>query len=86
MGFRGASFTNTELDQTLLYQADLRNTDGLTMEKLCGTGTLWEAKLDLEILVEIKDVSSGCPEKLTKKSYEKWQEARIVPDEFIEES
>ncbi len=85
VGFRGASFANTELDQTFLYQADLRNTDGLTREKLCGTGTLWEAKLDSDILEEIKDVSSGCPEKLTKESYEKWQEARIIPDEFLEE-
>lgn len=85
VGLRGASFVNTELDQTSLYQADLRNTDGLTRDNLCGTGTLWEAKLDMEILIEIKNISSGCPEKLTKRSYEKWQEARLMPDEFIEE-
>lgn len=85
VGLRGASFTNTELNQTFLYQADLRNADGLTLDKLCGTGTLWEAKLDSEILTEIQSLSSGCPEKLTKKSYEKWQEARLMPSGFIEE-
>jgi len=85
VGLRGASFANAELDQTFFYQADLRNTDGLTREKLCGTGTLWEAKLDSEMLIEIQNISSGCPEKLTKRSYEKWQEARLMPDEFIQE-
>lgn len=63
----------------------MRNTEGLTKEELCGTGTLWEAQLDSDMLVQITDVSNGCPEKLTKESYEKWQEARVMPEEFIEE-
>lgn len=83
---KDANFENADLDQAFLYQADLRGTDGLTIEKLCLTGTLWEAKLDQKMLLVIDDISSGCPEKLTRRSFEKWQEVRLVPQGAQEET
>ena len=66
-----ANFKNADLEGTNLHfaglrGADLRGAKNLTVEQLCSARTLYEAKLDSELLETVK---AQCPAKLEPPKY-----------------
>lgn len=72
---QGADLGEAELEGTGLYKADLINAENLTKEQICQAGTLWDAKINEDLLKEIEG-DGGCHDKLKEESYKKWLEER----------
>jgi uncharacterized protein YjbI with pentapeptide repeats len=62
---RGARFNSTNLKSAYLAEADLRKAKGLSIESLKTVYTLYKAKMDDRLALEVKD---ALPEKLKEPS------------------
>ena len=63
-----ANVKDANFQKAFLVGANLKNTEGLTIEQLCSTYTLWRVELDQEIYNEVK---VQCPDLLERPNTKK---------------
>ncbi len=66
---KDAYLRDTNLDNAILQGANLEGALHVTVSQLCQSQTLFNAKMDSDILRGIKDKKTGCPELLNKPDY-----------------
>ncbi|MFN5539757.1 MAG: pentapeptide repeat-containing protein, partial [Candidatus Melainabacteria bacterium] len=85
-----AKLTNTKLKDSILINANLKGTEssgilvcGLVVDQLCEAISIWNTKLDKDLLKEVKE-KPACKNKLQFPSKELIEDADIKLEEIIE--
>lgn len=74
--FDEAELSDADFTNANFARADLENANGLSVKQICSASTLYKTKLDKDLLTQITNQDNGCPEKLTKASFDDWYELR----------
>ena len=81
--FDEAELSDADLTNANFARADLENANGLSVKQICSASTLYKTKLDKDLLTQITNQDNGCPEKLTKASFDDWYELRCEKNNTV---